>query len=240
MGKVKVHDPDPTLGNPHSCVMSNKQKTVTFLSASTSWLLDKINPIWSLIHKRFFSSSNWWGFIIIVVFFHIIIIVVLVLFRAICAKKCIFWWPMATHRSPIKYQFPPDRPTLCVAPESRSKDPCFSLVSPPFLAIGAMQQVHEYSQVTLVKRLPPGPIKRAKKSKKLNPKWEEWSEGIFVSRPFSQWNHPFAQPTNGIRPPKVTSHSLLEADHQQPLPSDSVFFPLFCYFHLSMNYQRGN
>ena len=33
-----------------------------------------------------------------------------------------------------------------------------------------MQQVHEYSQVTLVKRLPPGPIKRAKKSKKLNPK----------------------------------------------------------------------
>ena len=100
MGKVKVHDPDPTLGNPHSCVMSNKQKTVTFLSASTSWLLDKINPIWSLIHKWFFSSSNWWGFIIIVVFFHIIIIVVffhiiiivvLVLFRAICAKKMCFF-----------------------------------------------------------------------------------------------------------------------------------------------------
>ena len=110
-----------------------------------------------------------------VLFFHtkcyfVLFVLKNVLFRAICAKKCTFWWPMATHRCPIKYQFPPDRPTLCVAPESRSKDPCFSLVSPPFLAIGAMQQVHEYSQVTLVKRLPPGPIKRAKKSKKLNPK----------------------------------------------------------------------
>ena len=92
-------------------------------------------------------------------------------------KIVLFWWLMATHRCPIKYQFPPDRPTLCVAPESRSKDPCFSLVSPPFLAIGAMEQVHEYSQVTLVKKLPPGPIKRAKKSKKLNPKWNSEVKG---------------------------------------------------------------
>ena len=38
------------------------------------------------------------------------------------------------------------------------------------MAIGRMELVREYIQATLVKKMLSGPIKRAKKSKKLNPK----------------------------------------------------------------------
>ena len=69
-----------------------------------------------------------------------------------------------------KDQFPSAQPTSYVAPESSGKNPCYSLVSAPLLAIGGMELVHEYTQVALVKKLPPGPLQRAKKSIKLNPK----------------------------------------------------------------------
>ena len=69
-----------------------------------------------------------------------------------------------------KYQFPSAQPTSYVAPESSGKNPCYSLVSAPLLAIGGMELVREYTQVALVKKMPSGPLKRAKKSKKLNPK----------------------------------------------------------------------
>ena len=69
-----------------------------------------------------------------------------------------------------KPQLPSALPTSCVAPESSGKNPCYSLVSAPLLAIGRMELVREYIQVALVKKMPSGPIKRAKKSKKLNPK----------------------------------------------------------------------
>ena len=85
---------------------------------------------------------------------------------SIFVKNCAIFVGNTHVQMSNKPQLPSAQPTSCVAPESSGKNPCYSLVSAPLLAIGGMELI----QVALVKKLPSGPLQRAKKSKKLNPK----------------------------------------------------------------------
>ena len=131
-----------------------------------------------------------------------------------------------------KPQLPSAQPTSCVAPESSGKNPCYSLVSAPLMAIGRMELVREYIQATLVKKMPSGPIKRAKKSKKLNPKWRSEVKGDLCA-PTSPTNQTTLWPADQWDP-SVQGHlsSLCWRRPAAPLISDYASFPQFCYFHL--------
>ena len=137
---------------------------------------------------------------------------------------------------------PPHRPTIKPVFRSSSslsggaatKDSnlCYSLVSPPLLAEKSMDFLRECVLKTLAKNQPPGPLKRAKKGKKLNPIWRCEVKGIFVcpnqssAQPIAS---PFVELANGIRLLQglLLLSSLFGADHQ-PLPSSHIMlFPPF-------------
>ena len=147
-----------------------------------------------------------------------------------------------THRPSIKPVF---RSSSSLSGGAATKDSnlCYSLVSPPLLAEKSMDFLRECVLKTLAKNQPPGPLKRAKKGKKLNPIWRREVKGIFVcpnqssAQPIAS---PFAELANGIRLLQgLLLSSLFGADHQ-PLPSGHIMlFPPFGYYHLAWTTKRG-